>query len=123
MLTLAESRDAAATIAAEGHSVALYHAPTHRDDWDDDNHAYGYQLMSVPLPRGATLVDIVTAKTDNPERLTRKQIAAMQTEAGTAGDHAMVDICERALDGCPIALAAVAKAIDDAAAMIEGGAA
>ena len=119
MLTLAESRNAAATIAAEGHSVAVYHAPTHSDDWDDDNHAYGYQPVGVPLPRGATVVEIVAA---SPETLTRKQIAAIQTEAGRAGDHVMVDICERALDGCPIALAAVAKAIDDAAAMIDGGA-
>ena len=53
----------------------------------------------------------------NAETLTRKQIEAVQIEAGSAADHAMVDICERALDGCPIALAAVAKAIDDAAAM------
>ena len=53
----------------------------------------------------------------NHDNLTRKQIEAMQTEAGTAGDYDMVDICERALDGCPIALAAVAKAINDIAAM------
>lgn len=59
----------------------------------------------------------------NAETLTRKQIEAMQAEAGSAGDYAMVDICERALDGCPIALEAVAKAIDDVAAMIDGGAA
>jgi len=53
----------------------------------------------------------------NAETLTRKQIEALQTEAGSAADNAMVDICERALDGCPIALEAVRKAIDDAAAM------
>lgn len=51
------------------------------------------------------------------ENLTRKQIAAMQTEASAAGDHSMVDICERAMDGDPIALQAVADAIADAAAM------
>ena len=53
----------------------------------------------------------------NAETLTRKQIEALQTEACSAADNAMVDICERALDGCPIALEAVCKAIDDVAAM------
>lgn len=53
----------------------------------------------------------------NHDNLTRKQIQAMQTEAGTASDDAMVDICERALDGDPIALRAVADAIANAKAM------
>lgn len=55
----------------------------------------------------------------NAETLTRRQIADLQTEASAAGDYQMADICERALDGCPIALAAVAQAIDDAAAMAD----
>jgi hypothetical protein len=55
----------------------------------------------------------------NPENLTRKHITAMQAEAGAAGDHAMVDICERAFDGDPLALRAVADAIENATAMYE----
>jgi hypothetical protein len=53
----------------------------------------------------------------DPMTLTRRVIETLQTEADTAGDQAMVDICERALDGDPIALQAVADAI------VNGGAA
>ena len=48
------------------------------------------------------------------ENLTRKQIAALQAEAESHGDEPMAGICERALDGDPIALQAVADAISSA---------
>lgn len=51
--------------------------------------------------------------------LTRRQIEDMQAEASAAGDYQMADLCEWALDGCPIALQAVADAIAAAAAMID----
>lgn len=47
---------------------------------------------------------------------TRQQIAALQDEAGTAGDDAMVSICAAALDGDPVALAEVARCLREAAA-------
>lgn len=47
---------------------------------------------------------------------TREQIAALQDEAAAAGDDAMVTICAAALDGDPVALAAAAQCISDAAA-------
>jgi len=49
--------------------------------------------------------------------LTRDQIEAMRTEAGTAGDYAMVETCDRAIDGDADAIAAVQTAMDNAAAM------
>jgi hypothetical protein len=49
--------------------------------------------------------------------LTRDQIEAMRTEAGTACDYSMVETCDRAIEGDADAIAAVRKAIDDAAAM------
>lgn len=51
--------------------------------------------------------------------LTRRQIEDLQTEASAAGDYKMADLCEWALDGCPIALQAVADAIAAAASMID----
>jgi hypothetical protein len=51
-----------------------------------------------------------------PQPPTRKQIAALQDEAAAAGDDAMVAICAAALDGDPVALAAAAQCISDAAA-------
>jgi hypothetical protein len=51
-----------------------------------------------------------------PEPPSRKQIAALQDEAAAAGDDAMVAICAAALDGDPVALAAAAQCIRDAAA-------
>lgn len=45
----------------------------------------------------------------NPENLTRKQILAIQADAESVGDHGMSDVCERALCGDPIALAAIAE--------------
>lgn len=48
---------------------------------------------------------------------TRRQIAALQDEAGVAGDLAMVAICASALDGDPVALAEVERCLGDAAAM------
>lgn len=50
------------------------------------------------------------------ENVTRKQITALQTEAGLHGDERMADICEWALDGDPIALQAVTDAISSAKA-------
>jgi len=47
---------------------------------------------------------------------TREQIAALQGEAAAAGDDAMMAICAAALDGDPVALAAAAQCISDAAA-------
>ena len=47
---------------------------------------------------------------------TRQQIAALQDEAGMAGDDAMVSICAAALDGDPVALAEVARCLREAAA-------
>jgi hypothetical protein len=47
---------------------------------------------------------------------TREQVAALQDEAGTAGDDAMVSICAAALDGEPVALAEVARCLREAAA-------
>lgn len=51
------------------------------------------------------------------EKLTRQQIETLQAEAGAAGDVAMVRICERAIDGHPLALQSVADAIAEAKAM------
>ena len=53
-------------------------------------------------------------------KLTRRQIETLRTEAGTAGDARMVGTCDRAIDGCPIALQAVADAIAAAAAQADG---
>ena len=47
---------------------------------------------------------------------TRQQIATLQDEAAAAGDEAMASICAAALDGDPVALAAAAQCISDAAA-------
>ena len=48
---------------------------------------------------------------------TRDQIEAMRTEAGTAGDYAMVETCDRAIDGDAAAMATIRRAMSDAAAM------
>jgi len=66
-----------------------------------------------------TLIEDLCAVIRQQEELavTRKQIAALQSEADAANDDAMVDICESAIDGDPIALRAVADAISQAAAM------
>ena len=48
---------------------------------------------------------------------TRQELQAFRVEAGQAGDYAMVEICDRAIEGDPAAIAAVRKAMGDAAAM------
>lgn len=44
------------------------------------------------------------------------QIRALRAEAGSAGDAAMVAICDRALEGDDEAIEACVEAINDAAA-------
>ena len=48
--------------------------------------------------------------------LTTSQIEALRAEAAQAGDFAMVDICNAALDGDSDAMAECARVIVDAAA-------
>lgn len=48
-------------------------------------------------------------------KITSKQIEALRTEAGHAGDDAQIDLCNRALAGDDEARAACAAAIDDGA--------
>ena len=54
--------------------------------------------------------------------ITDNQIRTLMYEAGIAGDTAMVDACVAALDGSADARELCAEAIDDAAAMDDGGA-
>lgn len=47
MMTIEEAREEARKLAAAGIEAVVYHAPEHRDDWDDDDHAYGYQPAAM----------------------------------------------------------------------------
>jgi hypothetical protein len=77
----------------------------------------GEAMISVDEARaGGWKIDADEGRAEAPEPPTRKQIAALQDEAAAAGDDAMVAICAAALDGDPVALAAAAQCISDAAA-------
>jgi hypothetical protein len=74
-------------------------------------------MISVDEARaGGWQIDADEGRAEAPQPPTRKQIAALQDEAGAVGDDAMVAICAAALDGDPVALAAAAQCIRDAAA-------
>jgi hypothetical protein len=78
---------------------------------------HGEAMISVDEARaGGWKIDADEGSAEAPEPPTRKQIAALQDEAAAAGDDAMVTICAAALDGDPVALAAAAQCISDAAA-------
>jgi hypothetical protein len=47
----------------------------------------------------------------DPLTITRKQIQNLEAVADSHGDTDTVFMCERAMDGCPIALQCVADAI------------
>jgi hypothetical protein len=77
----------------------------------------GEAMISVDEARaGGWKIDADEGSAEAPEPPTRTQIAALQDEAAAAGDDAMVAICAAALDGDPVALAAAAQCIRDAAA-------
>lgn len=77
----------------------------------------GEAMISVDEARaGGWKIDGDEGSAEAPEPPTREQIAALQDEAAAAGDDAMVAICAAALDGDPVALAAAAQCISDAAA-------
>ena len=61
MMTIQEARDEAVKLAAAGYAAVVIHAPTQRDDWDDDDHAYTYQPASVPPGIGETVVETCPA--------------------------------------------------------------
>jgi len=83
------------------------------DELNVDNEA----MISVDEARaGGWKIDADEGSAEAPQPPTRKQIAALQDEAAAAGDDAMVAICAAALDGDPVALAAAAQCIRDAAA-------
>lgn len=94
-------------------------------DWGSTEAASGYLEAALagddPL-QGLEEAHVVSVEhsdegsAEAPEPPTRKQIAALQDEAAAAGDDAMVAICAAALDGDPVALAAAAQCISDAAA-------
>lgn len=83
----------------------------------------GKTIWTIGTSTGKTIVLTTTHTPAKPkidaESLTRKQIETLQIEAGVAGDQAMADLCEWALDGCPIALQAVADAIAAASSTID----
>lgn len=54
--------------------------------------------------------------------ITDTQIEQLRTEAGQAGDHLQVAICDRAIEGDEQTRAECARVIADAAAQQEGGA-
>ena len=82
---------------------------TMASDLTDDEKA----AISAADDAGREAARKVIAEAEEP---TREQIAALQGEAAAAGDDAMVAICAAALDGDPVALAAAAQCISDAAA-------
>jgi hypothetical protein len=107
--------------------INLNTVPGARDacDWGSTEAASGYleAALAGDDPKAeledARVVSVEHAdegSEEAPEQPTRKQIAALQDEAAAAGDDAMVAICAAALDGDPVALAAVAQCISDAAA-------
>jgi hypothetical protein len=94
-------------------------------DWGSTEAASGYLEAALagddPLQEleDASVVSVEHAdegSAEAPEPPTREQIAALQDEAAAAGDDAMVTICAAALDGDPVALAAAAQCMSDAAA-------
>jgi hypothetical protein len=100
------------------------------DKWMTDEQIYGYfttENMRRMFRDQATLTqdeldEMAEVVIENRWHMeadsepTREQIAALQDEAAAAGDDAMVATCAAALDGEPVALAAAAQCISDAAA-------
>jgi hypothetical protein len=94
-------------------------------DWGSTEAASGYLEAALagddPL-QGLEEAHVVSVEhadegsAEAPQPPTREQVAALQDEATTAGDDAMATICAAALDGDPVALAAAARCISDAAA-------
>ena len=86
-------------------------------DWGSTEAASGYLEAALAGDDPNTeLEEAHVVSAEAPEPPTRKQIAALQDEAAAAGDDAMVAICAAALEGDPVALAAAAQCIIDAAA-------
>lgn len=94
MLTLEESRDEARKLAEAGYDMIVYHAPTERDDWDDDAHTYGYQPKMCTLAPWATVVESFPATREPAYKTaTRAQIIAGHCEsygAETESDRKLV---------------------------------
>jgi hypothetical protein len=110
MMTIQDARDEAVRLAAAGYAAVVIHAPTHRDDWDDDDHAYTYQPAVVPPGIGETVVETFPAAgTPAYLRATPADVLAGWQEAydaRTAVERELIAECHaRATDaGCSIGL-------------------
>ena len=99
MLTIEEARKEAAALAAAGYAAVVIHAPTWRDDFDDDAHAYTYQAADYALSAGEVIVETYPA-TGTPAYITATEadIIAGWCEAygaETDDDRGLVARCYR----------------------------